>query len=75
MGMDRTGVTDITALNTCAALTAHPCEVSAVTVSILQMRKLTGKREPCGRTGTPACPQVWIIKIIFQQFHVCILSL
>lgn len=61
MGMDRTGVTDITALDTCAALTAHPCEVSAVTVSILQMRKLTGKRRPClpeGRQQSWAIPQV-----------------
>ena len=43
MCMDRTCVMDTMVPDTCAALTAHPCEASVVTVSILQMGKLRGR--------------------------------
>ena len=70
--MDRTGVTAIRALDTCAALTAHPCEVSAVTVSILQRRKLTGKARPCLSEGRQ---QSWATAQVIQlQRHSCKLS-
>ena len=76
MSMDRRGVTDLTALDTCAALTAHPCEVSAVAAGILQMRKLTGKGRPClpeGRQQSWAGAQVIQLQRLSRKFS-CLLG-
>lgn len=48
---------DTTVPDSCAALTAHPCEASAITVSILQMGKLRGRgaRSPRGQAAELGC--------------------